>query len=148
MGYYLKAFIGKTVDLENIAKSFSSASVVKLDQGLSIVPMTEDLFDQMNNMTASGNINSFEFLTLNIETETLKCIGYNCCAYVEAEYFGGEGGQSGVIWKDGKRSVEFGYGQGIINKVLNFFGVVANKDLDEFDTLGLGRYRNTSEWVD
>jgi hypothetical protein len=69
-------------------------------------------------------------------------------AYIEAEYFGGEGGQSGIIWKDGKRTAEFAYRQEVINNVLRYFGIIANENQDEFDTLGLGRHRNTRDWME
>jgi len=69
-------------------------------------------------------------------------------AYGEADYFGEEGGQVGIIWADGRRIIQLKYGQDVINAVLRHFGVVAEKDKDEFDTLGLGRRRNTADWLD
>lgn len=67
-------------------------------------------------------------------------------AYVEAEYFGGMGNQSGIIWRDGKRIFKKLAEQDVINIILNQFGIKRSKSLDEFDTVGLGRYRNTKDW--
>jgi hypothetical protein len=36
--------------------------------------------------------------------------------------------------------------QDVINIILNQFGIKRSKSLDEFDTVGLGRYRNTKDW--
>ena len=148
MGYYLSAFVGKSKDLECIHESYETAIIIELGQGLSLIPLTEELFDRINNFVVSGNINTFEYLTLTIEREILKIIEGKAIAYVEAEYFGGEGGQRGIVWKDGKRSSEFKYGQDVINAILKSFGVVADKNEDEFRTLGFGRHRNTQDWVD
>jgi hypothetical protein len=34
-----------------------------------------------------------------------------------------------------------------INQVLRVFGVAVEGDSDEFDTLGLGRFRETADWA-
>jgi hypothetical protein len=148
MGYYLSAFVGKSGDLECIQKTYGDAAIIELGQGLSLIPLTEALFDQINNFVMSGNINSFEYLTFNIEREIFKIIEGKTIAYIEAEYFGGQGGQQGMVWKDGKRSAEFKYRQGVINAILKLFGVTASKNKDEFETLGFGRHRNTRDWQD
>ena len=108
--------------------------------------MTESVFDQINQDKTAENI--FEYLTTNIEIEVLKLIGNRAVAYVEAEYFGGEGGQVGIIWKDGRRHKIFPYGQDGINEVLRFFKVVKKLfRTDEFATLNFDRQRNTRDWV-
>ena len=111
MGYYLSAFIGKPEDLKIIVETYPVSKIVDLAQGLSLVPFTEDLFDQINNFEVSGNIQSFEYLTTNIEDKISKLTN------------------------------------GRQNAVLRHFGVVAEKERDEFDTLGFGRHRNTANWI-
>ena len=148
MGYYLSAFIGKPEDLKIIVETYPVSKIVDLAQGLSLVPFTEDLFDQINNFEVSGNIQSFEYLTTNIEDKISKLTNGRQIAYVEADYFGGKGGQVGIIWADGRRTVQLKYGQDIINAVLKHFGVIAEKERDEFDTLGFGRHRNTVDWIE
>ncbi len=85
------------------------------------------------------------------------------CIYVHAEYFGGLGFQGSVGWQDGR--VVFGpcltanhpaerqtdeykvvpASDMAINQALRFLGVVASSS-DEFDRVGLGRHRRTSDW--
>ncbi len=69
-------------------------------------------------------------------------------AYVETDYFGGAGEQAAVAARDG--SVVYGprrAGHGTINEALRILGVRKRKDLDEFDTVGLGRFRNNGKLV-
>ena len=71
-------------------------------------------------------------LTLNIEGEIFKIIKGKTIAYIEAEYFGGQGGQQGIVWKDGNRSAEFKYGQSVINTILNLFTTNGSKKARKF----------------
>jgi hypothetical protein len=79
--------------------------------------------------------------------------------YVEAEFFGGEGHQAALVWDHGMRVLEViepepeagapapPLREGAINQALRRLGVsVATGEVDEFDTVGLGRFRSTEEW--
>ena len=110
--------------------------------------MTEHLYDQMNDLIVSNSVDDFEYLTDNIEANVLQKIGDRKIAYVEAEYFGGEGGQIAVIWENNKREKVLDYGQNKINEVLKDFGVIAENGGDEFSTLGFGLHRHTREWLE
>jgi hypothetical protein len=146
MGYYLQAFICKQTDSSALTSYFDKAKSVSIGQGMILIPMTEDFFDQINNSVVSGSIANFEYLTENMENEILKCIGDKKIAYVEAEYFGGEGGQSAICWENKKRQYILPYGHEKINQVLKDFGVKIKLGKDEFETLGLNRHRHTREW--
>lgn len=67
-------------------------------------------------------------------------------ASIWTDYFGGMGEQGGKAWVDGTRVVS----GDSINDALVAIGVVKNDDMDEFDTINLGRYRDaddiSSEW--
>lgn len=147
MAYILQAFIGEQTDLQIIADKYSNAQIVNVGQNVSIVPMTEDLFDEINEMTISEDISSFMFLTTNIEQAILRIIGTKLIGYIEAEYFGGQGGQAAIIWKEGHRFALFDYGPNSINSVLKYFEVMTEKGKDEFDTINLGRHRDTNDWL-
>ena len=148
MGYYLHAFICKHADTNIFTDNFDKAKKIEIGQGLSLIPMTEELFDQINNFVVSNSVDKFDYLTDNIETKILQLIDDKKFAYVEAEYFGGEGGQITIIWSNYKRESFFEYGQECINRVLKDFGTKSKIGNDEFDTLGLGRHRNTIDWIE
>ena len=148
MGYYLQAFLGHRAELELIQKEYSVSMIIDLEQNISIIPLTEELYDQINNYSESDSILIFEYFTINMEEKILEIIGKRKLGYVEAEYFGGEGGQQAIIWNEGRRVLELSYDQDRINAVLKEFGVIADEGKDEFATLGFGRERNTRDWIE
>jgi hypothetical protein len=148
MGYYLQAFICTKPDSKLLTERYDNAIAVDLRQGLSLIPMTAELFDQISNFSSSPSVGKFEFMTEIIERNVLAAIGDNKFAYVEAEYFGGEGGQIAVIWDSNRRRKLLSFGQGKINEVLNDFGIVASHEKDEFLAVGLGLHRDTSDWLE
>ena len=70
-------------------------------------------------------------------------------AYIETDYFGGPGDQGAVLYRAGAAI----YGPkradiGPISEVLKLMGVQkSDSDFDEFDTAGLGRYRQNRDWI-
>jgi hypothetical protein len=148
LGYYLQAIICNQADTSLLTDNFKKAVNVNLKYNLSLIPMTEDLFDEINNLKESNQINNFIYLTENIESEILKYFGNRRVAYIEAEYHGGNGGQMALVWKNNKREYLLEYGQDKINKVLKDFGVVAKAGEDEFLTAGFGLRRNTIDWTE
>ncbi len=148
MGYYLQAIICKQEDKNLFTENFKKTVIVNLGYNLCFIPMTEDLFDEINKLKESNQISSFEYLTENLEYEILKYFGSKRVAYVEAEYHGGDGGQIAIVWKDNKREYLLEYGQDKINQVLKDFGIVAAAGKDEFLTAGFGLRRNTIEWTE
>lgn len=148
MGYYLHAFIGSHETLLRVQEKYSTAYIHSLWQHISMIPLTEVLFEQINNGAAHEDVGTFVYLTANIEKEILAFTSGDAIAYVEAEYSGGLGEQQGITWKDGIRINKFPPGKNAINAVLKSFGIIAGKGLDEFDTAGLGHHRHTSDWQD
>lgn len=75
-----------------------------------------------------------------------KALGISKFALVETEYFGAIGEQFATIYKDGNR-VSAVENDGI-NNALRKIGVVVSTGLDEFDTIGLGKYRDFSQFFE
>jgi hypothetical protein len=148
MGYYLQAFICKTTDADCLTNVYDKAISVDMGQGVSLIPMTENLFDQINEGKVSADVGDLVYMTENIEHKILTVIGARPFSYVEAEYFGGQGAQEAIIWQDGKRFQLLPSDQDRINHVLKYFGVVVDKGGDEFNALGFGRHRYTENWID
>ena len=70
-------------------------------------------------------------------------------ALIETDYFGGNGDQVAAVYRKGHDSPLIASERvkhGAINNALRAIGVRARKGADEFDTLGLGRYRNFEDW--
>jgi hypothetical protein len=74
-------------------------------------------------------------------------------AYINTYCLGGQGGQDALVWDKGNlrfSPTSSGYEQNWpnspISQALRMIGVVAEAGEDEFDTLGLGKHRETHRW--
>ncbi len=67
-------------------------------------------------------------------------------AYVEAEFWAGEGTQASLVWREGVVSDDPLYAPDAISLALEELGVQA-LDSDEFDALDLGRHRSVEQWL-
>lgn len=143
MGYTLRAFLGPTQTVQQLASHFQHAYGVEIAAGLSLLPMTEDLYDEVNTFVESATIASCLFLTSHVEQQVLALLGPASIGYVEAEYFAGTGSQVGLLWQFGQRSPA----PLTINAVLRGLGITASEGRDEFATVDLGRYRETEDWL-
>jgi hypothetical protein len=155
MGYELRAVIGAPEALRRAVEEFRAAQVVGLEQGLAMVPMTEALFDEVTDGTRSEDL-SFWFLPGGFGELLARRSTAGPLAYVEAEYFGGVGGQRAAIWSHGVLSQgpltldehEHIPAQGTpISVALRSLGVRCTAGADEFTAAGLQRHRNTEDWA-
>lgn len=73
-------------------------------------------------------------------------------ASINTDYFGGPGDQSAKLWKDGKliyeNSTRVNEWDTPINDALDKMGVTPKNGCDNFDTVGLGRYRKNEDFYD
>ena len=148
MGYKLEAYIGKDENLTPILKKFSESQKVELNNGVSMIPMTDELFDEINGTTSSLGISTFEFLTENTEQKIIQLIKNQKVAYVESEFHGGQGGHIGIIWQDEKRKMLTEFDKSSMNKILKELGVNRTLLKDEFETVGLDKNRQTENWIE
>ena len=68
------------------------------------------------------------------------------CIYIEAEYFGSDGGQASVFFRNGTQEGSVNISDSAINEGLRSLGFIAKPPLDEFDSVGLGRERSIDNW--
>ena len=61
MGYTLKAYIGKKENLNPILEKYSESQKVDLNKSFSMILMTDELFDEINQMERSSGF-SIRFL--------------------------------------------------------------------------------------
>ena len=125
MSHHIRGFIADRDKLKGAVKDFDCAYVVELlANNLGFLPYTDDLWEVMK----KGFFHKHNFPV----------------AFIETEYFGGFGEQRARV-KEG-REVLLAKGQ--INDALRLLGVVATPDKDEFDVVGLGRWRDNEDWVE
>ena len=72
-------------------------------------------------------------------------------ADISTDYFGGMGNQSAKLAINNKvvydENDEYNLSLRPINTVLEKMGVVKNEGMDEFDTIGLGKYRSNKDFI-
>jgi hypothetical protein len=155
MAYMLEAVIGPTTVLSVVTQGQAGTVIAPLRQGLSLVPMTDELFDELTD-GSPGRPPGFWKLPGGFDRVLCSWSSHGPIAYVEAEYFGGAGRQCAAVWNSG--ALVFGPaaiddGQPVpdagtpISQALARFGVVRGGHHDEFEAAGLSQHRRTEDWV-
>ncbi|MBI4752475.1 MAG: hypothetical protein HY774_28625 [Acidobacteria bacterium] len=155
MGHCLQAFLGSEALLGEIVQTRLTAIFIPLSQGLAMIPVTEAVYDSLATIEERGSFDPrFLFLSpkLNHFGQTHSENGH--LAYIETDYFGGAGSQGAIVWSKGK--ILFGPAvtgnrpdlqvdrlpADAINCALKILGVEKGHWVDEFEALGLGKYRS------
>ena len=113
-----------------------------------MVPLTESLLADLQRSGATprgGSVSgAFEFLSPEGEALSADTV----TAYLETEYFGGEGFERAAVWSHGKIALGPLEGAGSINQALRAMGVSPGEGIEEFEFVGLGRCRSLEEWLE
>jgi hypothetical protein len=152
MGYYLQALIGKTDSLKSDPKSCPSEHRVELAQGYTMILVTDEFCEEIAvkfSANEEESASGFSMLTENLAAWAKQISKLTPVAYIEAEYFGGAGEQSAIVWdkseiKLGPISAEIGP----INQALSFLGAKVLSANDEFEAVGLNRGRDSEDWIE
>ena len=149
MSYTLAAFIGNEATVEAAGALTGNHRVSRLAYDLHMLELKSDP------MRRERFSDEFYFLTPRLASAAAIASTIGDIAYLEAEFFGGEGAQACIVWRDGE--VAFGpfreddedppvapLRDWPINRALRLFGVRADTDLDEymdeFRAVNLGRF--------
>jgi hypothetical protein len=144
MAYTIQAIITK----ETVSSLYSGPGLswTTLSQAMTLAPLGTSFCEQ----------NSIPFLPFTDEglksvpaqiAEICEAISLNGkVAYIEAEFHGGDGGQAAILWNKGKIISEIIVAEDAINQALKYLDVKNIECRDEFEALGLGRYRKTDDW--
>lgn len=156
MGYTLEAVIGTPDVLQPVVARWPVAVIAPLGLGLALVPMTDELFDAATDGTTKDAL-GFWRLPAGFDRGLSEWSVAGPIAFAEAEYFGGVGSQRAAVWDGGRLAVgpliseegdTFSSEEGgPISQVLARLGVRRDGHHDEFDTVDLGRNRDTADWL-
>jgi hypothetical protein len=169
--YCLNAVIGDIDLIRDRAAGLGHAVVAVLRQGLAMVPVTVPLCEEAAGVLPetsgghpSGRQPFHRMVSSSFEGMLAEWSRRGPIAYVEAEFFGGDGYQSAAVWRDGARTwgpmfdAEFtGPRDGWpINAALTQLGVTPSgrvyshdpeQPVDLFDEVGLGLERDIQDWL-
>ncbi|MER8183888.1 hypothetical protein [Kitasatospora sp. NPDC094015] len=155
MSYELNAMAATTELLNVVAAEVPVARVVRLEQGLAVIPMTERLHAALHQPAAAGQ-EGFDHFPGGLGRRLEAWSQSAPIAYLEAAYFGGEGSQSAAVWIDGRIALgplrlaedDPDAAEGTpISQALRRLGARGGPGLDEFETVGLGRRRHMADWI-
>lgn len=145
MGYTIQALIAKS-------ETFSGAlpeklQVVRLQGGIDMIPLGTEVRKfygiSLCPLTDEGK--------KEIPTRLLglcKRLSESATiAYIEAEFFGGEGMQAHALFSQSNAMGPAVISAHAINEALCSLGVARGASRDEFEAVGLGRFRDTDEWL-
>lgn len=155
LGYTLEAIIGSAGALRAAVSHLPAAVLVPLAQDLALVPMTDELFDAVTDGTTQ-NVLGFWALPGGFDRELTSWSSAGPVGYVEADFFGGVGSQRSALWVAGELvfgPLHVGPGEPFppegspIAQMLARLGVERDGHRDEFEAIGLGRHRETADWL-
>lgn len=155
MGYVLQAVIAGDELLSSAARHIPGARVAPLRQGLSLLPMTDEVFDGVKDGSPAGDL-GFWRLPGGFERLLAQWSVSGPLAYVEAEYFGGAGEQRAAVWADGALVLgplevptknRFSRTVSPISRALGRLGARRSPGEDEFEAVGLDRHRDNEGWI-
>lgn len=148
MGHSVQLIIGREPAVGQFLKAWPAARSVALADGWMAVPVDEALYDAIAaGAPGAARDAAFDSSLPGLETALAEATAQGgALAYVETEYFGGQGSQSAGAWVDGlPRRAERGIGA--INSALRAIGVAARDGMDAFDTIGLGARRGMDDYA-
>jgi hypothetical protein len=146
MSYFLYAILSKS-QLQ-LRDELNSVKSVNLGQGLFMIPLTDSLVDEITGLATGGNevVHGFERLSTTLDGWLKEISTHTSVAYVEAEFWGGVGAQSAVMWHEREVVFEALHTQDAINQILRRLGIEPGDKIDEFAAVELGRKRFIDEW--
>lgn len=159
MSYELRAVVAAEELLRAVSQDLAEAVVVPLGQGLSLMPMTDRLFDAVTDGSADGSeVGPLGFRRLpgGFDGLLTRWSAAGPVLYAEAEYFGGVGEQRAAVWADGTMALgplhvsegqPFPAAGSPISQALRRLGAVADPTGDEFQAVGLDRHRHNEDWI-
>jgi hypothetical protein len=152
MAHNVQAFIARTELLQMLAHELKRAHVIPLTQGLALLPTVahpaEFYDEQAGNEERKGLFAELNYLSSPFAEQARRFSEQGTIAYVETEYWGGDGEQAAIVWAKGK--IVFGPARanfGTINEALRHLEVERGAHRDRFDAIGLGRYRDNDDWI-
>jgi hypothetical protein len=142
MVHYISGIVGDPRPLIIFAESKHLHRPVNLPQNLAFLPLSDEHLDRIYPMQGEFDP-KMSYLSENLSKDLRDMSREAKLAYIETEYFGGDGCQGAVVYENG----EVIYGpmvahDKVISHALRLLGLQKDEShRDEFDTAGFGKSR-------
>lgn len=153
MDHGVRAFLGYSDRINSLANSWLR-NPLQLSQGLSILFLTNSLFDditELENVENEMTFDGFNYLTSAVICVLEEYSYLGKLAYFEIEYSNGKGLQAAIIYENGKQKFPAVYTTDMniwspdekraMNIILREFGVYKLNGKDEFNSVEIGYFR-------
>jgi hypothetical protein len=129
------------------------SKLLKLEQNLALLPLA---YETRQAMDQSAMFEPFWFLPHSLAQLARELSQTGPIGYIEVDFFGGTGQQIAMLWQSGA-SVwgpvlsEHNYAkqdEGAINQLARLMGVHKTRYYDEFEAMGLNRFRSDEDWLE
>lgn len=149
MGHVITGLVAAPPLLADMAHRHRLPSPALLAQGLAFLPLRDIDLDAFLSPPLDGTPEGFSSLSAPLIDYLLTLSLKGPVAYVETDYFAGTGSQGAAVFRDGHLAMQpVTAHTGPINLALAFLGVKARHEQeDEFEAVGLNRFRHTEEWI-
>ena len=144
MGHMIRAIIAKENVIQNISDHWAYGEKIVLPQGYGMSFFNDSLFDDIEELFDIADTHKypqFNYLSDSVISFLLQESKGAQIIYIETDYFGGYGTQTGVLFENGSIAIEPMQGNGVINYLLHKIGVYKEHNKDEFTSLQLYRFR-------
>lgn len=150
MGHSVQLIIGKGLGVQAFLRDWPMARAVELRGGWKAIPVSDDLLGEIEGrMAGAVRSEALDRAPAGLERAMAAATREGgALAYVETDYFGGTGGQSAMVFANGRETMaqQQSRGGGAINEALRGIGVLREAGKDEFDTVGLGERRSMADY--
>jgi hypothetical protein len=150
MAHFITGLVGEPTLLGKFAASTSLHKPCTLAQGFAFLPLRDEDIDDLINQPQTEFSEGFNYLSKQLSLVLAEVSEEGTFAYIETEYFGGDGAQGAVVFTHG--AITFGPKSaeaGPINEALRMLGATVPAPYsDEFEAVGLQRHRNTEDWLE
>lgn len=148
MGHFIQAIVAPHATANMIATHWPELPRLDRENGYAVFLVDADLIDVKiePDKTPPLTDNTLILLTDGFR-KLLKAMSRNGqLAYVETEYFGGDGGQGGVVFRDGVEIMPPTWDESnTINEALGIIGIERGDFADRFDAVGFCLVRSNDD---
>jgi hypothetical protein len=151
LGHFIHAIVAPESTARRLIERWPELSACTHNGKHILFPINAELVDAKvaPDATPQETEETFILLTAGLRRLFADVSVDGILAYIETEYHGGQGGQGGMVLKNGQEVMPPEWaGSDMINKALKLLGVRSTMTEDEFLVVGLGMARNNANLLE
>lgn len=156
MAHIISGFIADSHLIQELSRDLPGGVAIPLAHGIGFLPITAELVMQLGDRPHDDEVikGFFGLLTPAIVALAERTSRSGRLGWIETEFSGGPGWQLAMMWEHGRisfgpviKEVRSVTALDPINSFLEAMGVRADGEADQFEVVGLHRYRSNEAWL-